>query len=254
MIEYQKEEEIMSPIGSAIINVLSYDVAEQRKTQNISATKLTGIKIDASKAIEDRHLNRDIVEITGISRPVISHESVTIGDIPISYIEQPRQESTKFTNQNISETARILSALMDEKDEGIYLKICSGMSIDQLAEHFGNIGKQIDEAFAAGKITQQEFDDLNRGLEKYTETISNMSENETARWGVARQCALATQAKIKSGASDEEMLVYAENQKETFQDQIDQFIREYCSIDRFLLNQLMNTVRTADRFSSKSAE
>lgn len=162
----------MRSIEGTTINVLSYDVAEQQKAQNISAAQSTETKIDTSKAIEDHHPNRDVAEITGLSRPVISHEGVTIGDIPISYIEKPRQESTKFTSQSVSETARMLSALMDEKDESIYLKICSGMSIDQLAEHFGNIGKQIDEAFAAGKITQQEFDDLNRGLEKYTETIS----------------------------------------------------------------------------------
>ena len=122
-------------------------------------------------------------------------------------------------------------------------KIAFVMSEAQLAEHFGAIGKQIDAAFSAGQITQQEYDDLNLGLEKYTEAMSSKSEQTAAMWEVGMQVASATRKMIESGATKEEMADYAAGVRENMQAEISKFVEDFCSIDRSLLNSLITRVR-----------
>lgn len=158
----------------------------------------------------------------------------------------PAKESTQFTNEEVSATASNLSALMNENGVDICTKVIFGMSEEQLAEHFGNIGKQIDDAFSAGEITQQEYDDLNLGLEKYTEVIAGKAERHTAMWEVVKQNTQAIWTKFTSGMSAEEVDNRAEEIKETLHNQINKFIEEYCSIDRSLLNALITRVRSGE--------
>lgn len=172
---------------------------------------------------------------------------VTFGDVPIAWAEKPPVKTpVNFTGGNVSQTAQGLADLMDENSEELYFKICSGMSVKQLAEHFGGIGKKLDEAFQAGTITRQEYEDLNRGLEAYTEGVTQKAEREAATWEVAKQCAQATRAKIEGGASDEEMARYAKEHQEGFQDKIKAFLEEFCQIDRSLLKSLIQRVRSGE--------
>lgn len=164
--------------------------------------------------------------------------------LPAWLRKQDAKLSVSFTGENVSEAARALSYLMDENDESIRAQISFGMSQEQLAEHFGTIGRQIDEALAAGSISQQEYDDLNRGLESYTQTINSKAEHMAASWEVFKQVAQATQAMIQRGASKEEMSAYAKNIRETLQDRISQFVKDYCSIDRSALAKLILRVRS----------
>lgn len=151
--------------------------------------------------------------------------------------------STEFTEDTVSETAQKLAALMDENSMDISFQIEAGMSVEQLAEHFGNIGKQIDEAFNSGSISQQEYEDLNHGLVQYTETITDKAERETATQEVAKQMAQGTLAMIQNKASDEEMLSYAQQNRETFQSRIDKYVEENSKIDRSLLASLIQRMR-----------
>ncbi|MCX4266347.1 MAG: hypothetical protein OSJ64_06030, partial [Firmicutes bacterium] len=137
--------------------------------------------------------------------------------------------TTQFSSDEVSAVARQLSALMDENSQEMYLKISSGMSEKQLAEHFGNIGQKLDAALAGGDISQQEYNDLNAGLEKYVEAISGKAEREAASWEVVKQMAQATRAKIESGCSKEEMAAYAKSNEENFQNEISKFVEKYCT-------------------------
>ena len=51
---------------------------------------------------------------------------------------------------------------------------------DRMVQHFGEIGRQIDQAFSAGEISKQEDDDLNAGLARYTETVTSREERGNA--------------------------------------------------------------------------
>jgi len=203
----------------------------------------------AAPSIKNRF---DTVEISGQTPSVYSDMVTPLGDVPDDILSKlqgpfgPAAETTQFTNENVSYTARALSALMDENAEQINVMTSFGMSEAQLAEHFGKIGDRIDKAFAAGEITQQEFDDLNLGLEKYTEAISGKAERKAAMWEVAKQNAQATREKLNSGASDEEMADHAQSIKDTLHDEISKFVEEYCSIDRTLLAGLIQQARDGE--------
>jgi len=191
---------------------------------------------DMSQAIRDgkaRPINFDTVEISEEAHAAVC----------VSLTHTEKAETTRFTNADVSAAARNLSALMEENGADINFRVSLGMSEAQMAEHFGIIGKQIDDAFAAGKISKQEYDDLNLGLKKYTEAMSSKSERTAAMWEVAKQNAQATLMKIRSGASKEEMAGHAESIKENLQAQISKFVEEYCCIDRSLLNSLITRVR-----------
>ena len=114
------------------------------------------------------------------------------------------QLSTTFTNSQVSEKARELAMLMDERDDALrsQLKEFSlTISRDQLAEHFGEVGRKIDEAFSEGSITRQEYEDLNAGLKKYTETVTAREERRAAVQEVLRRNAKAMDAMMRRGAS-----------------------------------------------------
>ncbi|MBQ4100791.1 MAG: hypothetical protein IJC83_04505 [Oscillospiraceae bacterium] len=158
--------------------------------------------------------------------------------------DMPAKESTKFTNEEVSESARYLSALMNENGNDICTKVFFGMSETQLADHFGNIGKQIDNAFSNGEITKQEYDDLNLGLANYTEAICVKAERSTAMWEVVKQNVQALSAKFMGGVSSNE--TDSEKISETLHNRITEFVEEYCSINRSLLNTLIARVRSGE--------
>lgn len=187
----------------------------------------------------------DTLELSGLNIPMASEMLTPLEDCPVTLpgIFGPAKESTQFTSEDVSQTARWLSSLMDENGDDIRSRISFGMSEAQLAEHFGTIGKQIDAAFSAGQISQQEYGDLNLGLEKYTEAMSAKSEQTAAMWEVGKQVASATRQMIESGASKEEMADHAESVRENMQAQISKFVEDFCSIDRSLLNSLITRVR-----------
>lgn len=183
-----------------------------------------------------------IREHTGSFRPAESY------GIELLQEQQPQRPgpdaklSTTFTDENVSEKARALSWLMDESKD---IESCVGFNLGrkQLAQHVGGIGRQIDEAFAAGEITQQERDDLNAGLGSYAENVASQAERRDAMWGVMRQMAASTQAMVASGASREEMAAYAKSNTDSMQERISEFVKKHTAIDRELMAALIARAR-----------
>ncbi len=196
-------------------------------------------------ALERRLQERDTVTLSG--KDASSNGGIVLlqEDAVLSSLLPGKDAklSTVFTGEKVSGAARGLSYLMDENDETMHAQIGFGMSREQLAEHFGSIGKQIDGAFAAGSISRQEYDDLNRGLESYTHAMTSKAERMAASWEVLKQNARNTWELAKRGASKEEMSAYAQNIRETLQDRITEFVKKHCSIDRDVLAQLIQQVR-----------
>ncbi|ANU54628.1 hypothetical protein I5Q82_07000 [Acutalibacter muris] len=156
------------------------------------------------------------------------------------------QLSTTFTNSQVSEKARELSMLMDERDDALrsQLKEFSlTISRDQLAEHFGEVGRKIDEAFSEGSITRQEYEDLNAGLKKYTETVTAREERRAAVQEVLRGNAKAMDAMMRRGASQKEIEEFAKWNRETLSDRIDELVKKSKEYDRELMAALIERVR-----------
>ncbi|WP_217957405.1 hypothetical protein [Acutalibacter muris] len=156
------------------------------------------------------------------------------------------QLSTTFTNSQVSEKARELAMLMDERDDALrsQLKEFSlTISRDQLAEHFGEVGRKIDEAFSEGSITRQEYEDLNAGLKKYTETVTAREERRAAVQEVLRRNAKAMDAMMRRGASQKEIEEFAKWNRETLSDRIDELVKKSKEYDRELMAALIERVR-----------
>ena len=156
------------------------------------------------------------------------------------------QLSTTFTNSQVSEKARELSRLMDERDDAIrsQLKEFSlTISRDQLADHFGEVARKIDEAFSEGSITRQEYDDLNEGFKKYTETVTAREERRAAAHEVLRKNAKAMDAMMGRSASQKEMEEFAKWNRETFEDRVKELVKKSKEYDRCLMAALIERVR-----------
>lgn len=157
--------------------------------------------------------------------------------------------STVFTESQVSEKARDLSMLMDERAERVYAQIGFSLTIDRekLCEHFGEIGRKLDEAYSAGEITKQEYEDLNTGLQKYTETVTAREERRTAVFEVLKKRRKAMDAMMARGASQKEIEEFAKWNRETLEDSISDFIKSHSDYDRGLMAQLIERVRTGQK-------
>ena len=156
------------------------------------------------------------------------------------------KSSVVFTNEQVSERAEALAWLMNENNPSFIPKDGLRNSLvtkEQLAQHLGDIGRRIDECFAAGEITRQEYDDLNAGLKKFTEVSAAWLEGRNAIRRFGKDMNHSIQSMRKHGASDIEIEAFAKEKREDFHKNINEFIRKFCAIDRDLLLKLVQRVR-----------
>lgn len=136
---------------------------------------------------------------------------------------------------------------MTEYPAGVALTL-DGLSQGQLADLVGGIGRKLDSAFAAGEVSEQEYADLNRGLDAYAEFMTEKAERERASFAVMKQTAAATKAQLRSGASEEDMADCAEQVRETWQEKLRAYLAEN-SYDRTALRQMIAAIRAGERLS-----
>lgn len=168
-------------------------------------------------------------------------------DLDSSFVVKGRQDFVVFSGGHASEKAEGLAAQMTEYPVGLTFSL-DGFSMEQLAELVGGIGKDVDSAFAAGEISEQEYDALNKGLTAYTEFMTDKAEKEKASFAVMKQTAAETRAAIQSGASEKEMFDYAELVREKWQEKIDKYLDEN-GYDRTALDQMIAAVRSGNILS-----
>lgn len=58
---------------------------------------------------------------------------------------------------------------------------------EALAEHFGGIGKRLDEAFASGKLTEAEYNELDQSLNEYMEKRTSNAERAAAFYAIGKE-------------------------------------------------------------------
>lgn len=195
----------------------------------------------------------DTVEISGLKSSPGDERIVSMIDEEcvnfLGYVHLRKdnlKSSVVFTNEQVSERAEALAWLMNENNPSFIPKDGLRNSLvtkEQLAQHLGDIGRRIDECFAAGEITRQEYDDLNAGLKKFTEVSAAWLERQNAICRFAKDMNHSIQSMRKHGASDIEIEAFAKEKREDFHKNIDEFIRKFCAIDRDLLLKLVQRVR-----------
>lgn len=195
----------------------------------------------------------DTVEISGLKSSPGDERIVSMIDEEcvnfLGYVHLRKdnlKSSVVFTNEQVSERAEALAWLMNENNPSFIPKDGLRNSLvtkEQLAQHLGDIGRRIDECFAAGEITRQEYDDLNAGLKKFTEVSAAWLEGRNAIRRFGKDMNHSIQSMRKHGASDIEIEAFAKEKREDFHKNINEFIRKFCAIDRDLLLKLVQRVR-----------
>ena len=113
---------------------------------------------------------------------------------------------------------------------------------ERIAEYYGAMAKRLDTAYAEGKFTKDEFDELNEMIEKQVEREAYLTENKTAFYALGRKRyslspeAAAEIVKMEKNLTPMERLAAREQE-------IRDYAEKYCKIDRAALMQLFNSVR-----------
>lgn len=78
-------------------------------------------------------------------------------------------------------SADIQAGEVMDYDSSLDFKVSAGMSREQLATHYGDIGKRLDEEYASGSISREEYDSLNSQLmESYDSAITRCERKAAA--------------------------------------------------------------------------
>lgn len=90
------------------------------------------------------------------------------------------------------------SRLMDY-DNDLDFRIRAGMTKEQLATHFGDMAKRLDEAYSQGKFTQDEYNELNAGLLEGFDSAITRCERRAASMEVIKENMRARQSGMEAG-------------------------------------------------------
>ena len=113
---------------------------------------------------------------------------------------------------------------------------------ERIAEYYGAMAKRLDEAYAEGKFTKEEFDELNEMITSQVEKDAGLYERKKAshalgkeRGSLSYESAMEVIHRQKNMTSEEFMTEWEQ--------MISDYVEKYCKIDRVALMQLFNNVR-----------
>lgn len=120
----------------------------------------------------------------------------------------------------------------------MYIKSGLGMSTDEIAEHVGGIGKRLDEAFANGRFTKEEYDELNKSLDDYAVNLANKSNRMKASWSITRNMS-PVEFSIKTQKAES---MTAEDYIADRKAEIDAYIKQN-PVDMEFIFKMINSIR-----------
>jgi hypothetical protein len=143
----------------------------------------------------------------------------------------------------------------------IFKKLCSvsmtgkGFTNEELAEHCGNIGKAIDEAYSSGKISQDEFDSLNNELGEYSEHLTSELERVRAihaewDWEMSERSKEMWQMVMAGESIDDYGFrgLHGQDLLDYRKEMVGEFLKNF-KIDRTEMNDMINKYRYGDTSS-----
>ena len=108
---------------------------------------------------------------------------------------------------------------------------------ERIAEYYGKMAKRLDEAYAEGKFTKEEYDYLNEGISERMEHSAACAEETAAERAAGHDRTMSQKA------SKEYLAMSKEERREYMQSQVSEYIDRYYKIDRMSLMKLFNSVR-----------
>lgn len=148
-------------------------------------------------------------------------------------------ETKKFDRFESSGIDSIESLMgLNSPNSFMYIKSGLGMSTDEIAEHVGGIGKRLDEAFANGRFTKEEYDELNKSLDDYAVNLANKSNRMKASWSITRNMSPA-EFSIKTQKAES---MTAEDYIADRKVEIDAYIKQN-PVDMEFIFKMINSIR-----------
>ena len=108
---------------------------------------------------------------------------------------------------------------------------------ESIAEYYGNMAKRLDEAFAEGKFTKEEYDYLNEGILERMEHTTVCAEENDAFLRVGSDRSMSLRAYERRAA------MTPEGRREDLAAAISDYVDRYTKIDRDALMKLFNSYR-----------
>lgn len=135
-----------------------------------------------------------------------------------------------------------IEALMggfDSAASPMYLKAALGMNDNEIAEHVGGIGKRLDEAYANGRVTKEEYDELNTSLNDYAVNLTNRCKRSEASRAIIKQEGTVNLQRLIVGFEDNRTVdeILAERNSA-----IEAYLEEH-TVDMNMIFHLINNVR-----------
>lgn len=208
--------------------------------------------------------NRELLKtLTGISYPSASEEvrqavGLSSGSTNVTQTNKDRFESSDSTVYEKSESgAKNTDRFEYSGDEDIdfndkcvsmYIQsqtlasLTLGMdngvpTMDRIASYYGRMAKRLDEAYAAGKFTKEEYDYLNAGIAERMEHSTACAEDSAARLAVGYKNSMSLET------FQRHMSMTPEELHEDIEAEISEYIERFFKIDRKSLMELFNNVR-----------
>lgn len=96
-------------------------------------------------------------------------------------------ELTNVNDRKVSDINEDTFEHLMEYDPLLDFQIACGMTKEQLATHFGGMAKRLDEAYAQGKFTEDEYNSLNEELLEYYDRSITRCERRAATDEVVKE-------------------------------------------------------------------
>lgn len=113
---------------------------------------------------------------------------------------------------------------------------------ERIAEYYGAMAKRLDEAYAEGKFTKDEFDELSEMITAQIEKEAEVSERKTAFYALGeKRYSLSPEA--VSEIVQREKSMTPEERLAAREQEIRDYAERYCKIDRVALMKLFISIR-----------
>lgn len=152
-----------------------------------------------------------------------------------------RYSNGEFTSAEYDELCSYLDKMEQEEGYARIKNSFGNMNMKEMAVRCGGLGKRLDEDYAAGKVTKEEYDELNVSLSKYIEAMAVKNERGKAFMAIGAEWGSSP---LKSYEHYLESLSKTPEQyQQDLQDQITSLVESKFKIDRNLLLEMINSVR-----------
>lgn len=207
---------------------------------------LQGEHVDISKAVEpsgkqDMKIGDDLSKITNRDRFEHS-EGIVFAELT-EKDKIMQSDLFEYSNDIDFNDDRIIRRINIHNQLDLITGIKGGVPTkERIAEYYGNMAKRLDEAYAEGKFTKEEYDLLNDGISERMEHSTVSAERNKAFYELGKKRGNLSPAAAKEVILRQKSMTPEEFQAE-LQNSISDYVKNFCKIDRTSLRNLFNSIR-----------